>query len=250
MSDLRSRLRLSRTPAPGQLSLPLLGGKRQAGAPRRKIWPRPVVRYGDVERERSLVDYVWRLRQPIAGTPAERYLRETCGYGGPIPATIGFLPARGEHPPALIAAFGMASELEPGELAIIDDDVRAVHLIKLTPDGSGRANLVPNPINIGRGAQGFPIVVAAANDLLGLAITEDVEDALAVHEATGLGAWASGRATRLSPLADCVPDYIDFVTVFAERDSDGFRFAHALADKLGERGIGHAVSLLDEGGRP
>ena len=39
----------------------------------------------------------------------------------------------------------------------------------------------------GRGAGGLPIVVAPVNDSLGLAITEGIEDALSVHEATGFG---------------------------------------------------------------
>jgi hypothetical protein len=127
---------------------------------------------------------------------------------------------------------------------------RAVHLIKLKPDGSGRADIQPNPVAIGRGAEGVPIVIAPPNDLLGLALCERVEDALSIHAATCLGAWASGRATRLSPLADAVPNYIDFVTIYAERDPDGFQFAYSLAGKLRERGVANTVSMFDKGGRP
>ena len=61
----------------------------------------------------------------------------------------------------------------------------AIHLTRLNPDGS---KLSEKPkIMIGQSARGFPIVVAPPNDLLGLAITEGIEDALAIHEATGLG---------------------------------------------------------------
>ena len=48
-------------------------------------------------------------------------------------------------------------------------------------------------------------MLAPMNDLLGLAITEGVEDALSIHAATGLGAWAAGAASRLPALADAVP---------------------------------------------
>lgn len=40
---------------------------------------------------------------------------------------------------------------------------------------------------IGR-SKGAPIVLAPLNDLLGLIVTEGIEDALSAHQATGLGA--------------------------------------------------------------
>src|SRR5262245_33873943 len=57
---------------------------------------------------------LWRMRQRIAGTPADRYLRKARGIIGPLPPTLGCLPPRGEYPPALIAAFGVPTEPEPG----------------------------------------------------------------------------------------------------------------------------------------
>ena len=68
-------------------------------------------------------------------------------------------------------------------------------------------------------------MLAPPNDLLGLAITEGLEDALSIHEATGLGAWASGGNARLPALADTVPSYIDFVTIVADRDLHGVQYA-------------------------
>jgi hypothetical protein len=44
--------------------------------------------------------WLWSQREPITGSIAETYLRSTRGYGGPLPATLGFLPARRNHPPA------------------------------------------------------------------------------------------------------------------------------------------------------
>ena len=52
------------------------------------------------------------------------------------------------HPPALIAAFGMAHEIEPGVIAIAEHAVMAVHLIKLTRDGR-KLDVTPNKITIG-----------------------------------------------------------------------------------------------------
>lgn len=191
----------------------------------------------DGNRDRAL--NLWRRRRPIENTLAELYLRQTRGYAGPIPVTLGFLPAAGEHPPAMIAAYAIASEPEPGVLAVDDADVRAVHLTKLSPTGERIAK-----ITLGRGAAGSPIVAAPPNDLLGLSIAEGIEDALSVHFATGLGAWAAGFAGFMPALADTVPSYIEHVTVIADADPAGQRHAHALAERLGARGIETSVKTL------
>src|SRR5207248_7749996 len=51
------------------------------------------------ERHRQAL-WIWRQRRAISGTVGERYLREARAYRGPLPSTLGFLPAHGEHPPA------------------------------------------------------------------------------------------------------------------------------------------------------
>ena len=227
-----------------RLGLPADGWKRDRprGAPTPR---RPAVNHDDEPAtEHAKARWLWLQRRPIAGTIAETYLRKARGYGGAIPATPGFMPARGEHAPALIAAFGMPAEPEPGKLAIADADVMAVQLVKLKPDGSGKADVGPNKIIVGKGALGSPIVLAPPNDLLGLAICEGIEDALSIHEATGLGAWASGGAGRMPALADAVPDYIDCVTVIADDDDAGHRHAPDLAARLKARGFETILKFL------
>ena len=85
--------------------------------------PAASVSLEDAKRERAKAQWFWHCRQPIVGSVGERYLRETIGYGGAIPATIGFLPERDRYPPALIAALGMRTEPEPGQIAIADNAV-------------------------------------------------------------------------------------------------------------------------------
>src|SRR3954447_21198470 len=85
------------------------------------------------ERER-LALFLWSNRLSLENTAAEVYLRQARGYRGPIPATLGYLPGRGEHPHAMIAAFGIATEPEPDVLAISDNAVRGVHLTRLNAD--------------------------------------------------------------------------------------------------------------------
>ncbi|MDX8483159.1 toprim domain-containing protein [Mesorhizobium sp. VK24D] len=222
------------------------GGRREIGEAERKamLCAREAIAARDAETERERrrkAVWLWSLRQPVRDSPAERYLREARSISCSLPPTLGFLPARDDHPPALIAAFGIAREVEPGRLVIADRQVRGVHLTRLLPDGSGKAG-EPAKIMIGR-SQGTPIVLAPLNDLLGLIIAEGIEDALSARQATGLGAWAAGSASRLPALADQVPGHVDCVTVLADDDAAGHRHAPALVERLIQRGIHAEMSI-------
>ncbi len=189
-----------------------------------------------VERQR-IADFLWSRRQPVEETPAETYLRQARHYSGGIPATLGYLPARGKHGHALIAAFGIAQEPgEPGVLAIADEAVRGVHLTRLNADGTGKADSEPKKVMIGK-SSGFPIIIAPPNDLLGMCVVEGIEEGLSIHEATGLGVWAAGSAGRMPALACNVPNYIEVVTICADADPAGQAGALGLAKALTTLGI-------------
>jgi hypothetical protein len=188
------------------------------------------------EARRNKARWLWNRRQPIEGTPAETYLRKTRAYGGPLPATLGFLAPRGEYPPAMIAAFGRANELEPSIVCISNDAVTGVHLTRLAPDGRQKAGTETDKMMIGT-PLGSPIVLAAPGDLGGLAIAEGIEDALSVHEATGLGAWAAGAASFMPALAAAVPGWVECVTILVDDDNAGRNNAYRLADRLEVRGL-------------
>jgi len=179
---------------------------------------------------------LWRSSVSPIGTAVETYLNKR-GIAAPFPATVRFLaPLKPGHHPAMIVPFGMPDEPEPGLIKITDKAIAAVQLTLLMPDGSVKAEVKPNKITVASPA-GMPMVLAPANDLLGLAITEGTEDALSVRKATGLGAWASGGASFMPKLAAAVPDYIDAVTIYAHDDKAGQRGARELADALVARGI-------------
>jgi hypothetical protein len=197
--------------------------------------------------QRAKARWLWAQRRPIVGTPVELYLRRERGISCLLPATLGYLPARGDHPCAMIAGFGTADEIEPRVLALPADRITAVHLTKLTADGR-KVEAQPNKIVISS-PLGAPIMLAPMNDLLGLAVTEGIEDALTVHQATGLGAWAAGSASLLAALAPAVPDYADCVTILADNNEAGRRNSHMLADRLAARSI-HAEIVPSAGGSP
>jgi hypothetical protein len=184
------------------------------------------------------------MSEPITRrTPPDRYLREVRAYGAAIPDTLNYLrPRTRHHHHAMIAAFGIAYELEPGTSIIDQGDVKGVHLTLLAEDGLGKAAVENPKITIGKNSSGWPICIAPPNDLLGLVITEGIEDALSIHEATGLGAWAAGSATRLPKLADRVPRFLDTVTVLADIDEVGRRQGSALQERL--RTLGFHCELV------
>jgi hypothetical protein len=157
-----------------------------------------------------------------------------------LPENIGYLEAGAYHHPAMIAAFGIPDEPEPGAMVLTEP--HGIHLTFLKADGSGKADTDRPKIMLGPSCS-FPIVIAQPNDLLGLAITEGIEDAISVHEATGLGAWAAGSASRMAALATRVPGYIEAVTIFAHSDKAGQQGAYALADALSKL----RVEVLVEG---
>jgi hypothetical protein len=188
---------------------------------------------------------LWRRRRSIAGTPAERYLRVARGYFALVPPTLGYLPAFGVYPHAMIAAFGLPTEPEPGILSLADGALRGVHITRLAPDGFDRDRGAHAKIMIAHSI-GSPIVVAPVTDMLGMAIAEGIEDALAVHAATGLGAWAAGSASRLPALADAIPAYVETVTIMVDPDDAGRRHSSDLAARLTARGIEVRLSTINQ----
>lgn len=193
---------------------------------------------GDYERrQRDKARRLWRASQAATGTPVDVYLRRIRGITMPLLATVRFLPPlKPDHHPAMLVPYGLADEPEPGILHIAERTITAVQLTLLKPDGSGKADVEKPKITIASPA-GMPMVLAPPNDLLGLAICEGVEDALSVHQATGLGAWAVGGASFMPKIANAVPGYVEAVTVFAHADEAGQRGARELAEALVARGI-------------
>jgi CHC2 zinc finger/Toprim domain len=217
-----------------------LTGERLSGDTERpKYQPEqePQLGANDYERQqRDTARWLWRASKPTTGTIVEVYLRSR-GITMPPPAMVRFLPSRrSDLQPAMIVPYGLPAEMEPGLLDIAEDAITAVQLTFLRPDGTGKAEIKPNKITIASSA-GMPMVLAPVNDLLGLAICEGVEDAMSVHRATGVGAWASGGASFMPKLSATVPDYVEAVTIFAHDDDAGQRGARDLADTLVVRDI-------------
>jgi hypothetical protein len=158
---------------------------------------------------------------------------------------VQFLPARGEHPPAMIVPFGIPTEVEPGVLDISTADIHGVQLTRLKADGSGKADVEPKKITLGQ-CVGQPIVLAPPSDMMALTIAEGVEDARSNHLVSRRGAWAAGGANRMPALADAVPSFIESATILVDDNEAGRRGSRELARRLHARGV--EVLLLPSGG--
>jgi hypothetical protein len=185
--------------------------------------------------KRDKARWLWAQRRDPARTPVERYLREVRCFGGTLPPTIGFLPARDEFCPAMISVFGIPIEAD-GIVSVPSSAIQGVHLTRLASDGLAKAGTDSDKVMIGA-PRGWPIVLAMPGDLAGISITEGIEDGLSVNEATGLGVWAAGSASMMPALAKVVPNWIECATILVDDDSDGCRNADDLRRGLEARGI-------------
>lgn len=197
-----------------------------------------------VQQRAAKATWLWRNGRSLRGTTAERYLRDVRGITGALPATLRSLPARDPYPPAVIGAYAIPTEPEPGVLQVDDRDVVGVQITRLQLDGTKATEAAK--ISIGR-SLGTPIVLAPLNDGLGLAISEGAEDALSIAISTGCGAWAAGGASRLAALAETVPSYTDHVSILRDDDPAGRRGVGALAEGLRKRRI--RCSVIDLGSK-
>jgi len=195
------------------------------------------------ERQLAKAKWLWSHGKPVQGSLAEIYLRQVRGYYGPLPPSLRFLePLKPEHRPAMIAAFAVSDEVEPGALSIRDNQINGVHLTLLGASGRDKAGTGRDKLMIGP-SLGAPIVLAPVNDMLGLVICEGIETGLSLYEATGCGVWAAGSASRMPALAATVPSYVDCVTIAGEADA-GRNGAIELASRLKARGLYCELRIL------
>jgi phage/plasmid primase-like uncharacterized protein len=200
--------------------------------------PKLAKRRDDEDDKASKAAWLWSQRKPITeGTPPWLYLRNHRAYTGPFPAALGYLPPRGPHPAAMIAAFGVAAELDEPGIIGVPKSVTGVHLTRLKADGNKAPNATGKAKIMLGVCKGTPIAISSPNDLLGMAVTEGIEDALSVYQGTGLGVWAAGSAVFMPALAPLIPNYIEAVTICAHDDDTGRSNAIDFARAIKARGI-------------
>jgi putative DNA primase/helicase len=146
----------------------------------------------------------------IAGTGGERYLRNR-GIKVPIPDVLTFHSAL-KHVPS--------GKVYPAVIALVTDGVtdmpRGIHRTYLSPDGTGKAPVVPDKMMLGpSGGCAVRLRVAPGPLLIG----EGIETCLSVMQATGHATWAALSAPGVRAL-DLPPDAQDIILI-PDRDDTG-----------------------------
>lgn len=212
-------------------------GARRASPAETAIHIAASKKYSADRERRQVSKAAWLYQQSLfANVTVLTYLAGR-GINPPLPTTIRYLPPlRPGHHPAMLVPFGIPAEPEPGVLQVDPEKITGVHLTLLKPDGSDKAD-VDNPKLTMGSSMGQPLVLGCMNDLLGLAVTEGIEDGLSIRQVTGLGAWAAGTANRMPALSDAVPEFVNCVTVLIDDDDAGRKHGHELVERLRNRSI-------------
>ena len=173
----------------------------------------------DIDRDRRIAHAheMWLKALPIAGTLAERYLRETRRIQYPPPENLGYVhevycSQMKEVMPALIAPLQNGAghvtavqriflEPETGDACRDENGKR----LKLTVGvmGDGAVRLAPESPNLG--------------------IAGSVEDALAAMQLYSLPVWATCGEMRLDRV--WIPPLVDNLLIFADGDTQGLEYA-------------------------
>lgn len=178
------------------------------------------------------VQKLWETSRHTKGTPVETYLKSR-GINCPIPHSIRYVP-KAFHPAGLTFPM-MLSAVAPWQ----GYPVMAVHRTFLQADGRGKAQLEPNKMSLGP-IKGLSVHFGEPQDVL--LITEGVETALSVHQATGIPTWAALSAGGMKALILPPLHKVQRVIICADRDRVGIAAAKTAAERwaLEGRSIGIA----------
>jgi putative DNA primase/helicase len=209
----------------------------------RRQWPPVASGMSDDATRREHLNRTWRESLPLTdpqAEPARLYLARR-GLSATAPQTLRFHPALGyyadrclvgRHPAILAQVTGQGG------------DAVTLHRSYLTVDG--HKALVDAPKKLMRHPSARQLTGGAIRLIAPgsrLAVTEGIETALAVIEATGLPAWATGNAHLLETFVP--PPGVRQVLVFADKDrpsrqhpsGHGQEAARALVTRLWAMGI-------------
>ena len=181
----------------------------------------------DAARRAAQAERCWREARPIAGTPAERYLRRR-GVTAPLGEALRFHPACWHGPTA---------RRHPAMVARVEGaDGFAVHRTYLAPDGSGKAALEPAKMMLGATAGGAVRLLGGHRRLV---VAEGIETALSL--ASGLldgpmSLRAALSASGMAALRLTRPMSGAELVVACDGDRAGREAAHALAQRATAEG--------------
>lgn len=193
---------------------------------------RAAERQAETTKRARQAERLWKEAQPIAGTPAETYLREARGITNPLPDTLRCHPA---------CWHGATAKRYPALLALVEGgDGFAVHRTYLRPQGCGKAAIEPDKTMLGTVAGGSVRLCEAQGPMV---VAEGIETALSLPCAllrAPATIWAALSTSGMRGLR--LPPDPGRLTIAPDGDDAGRKAAHALAERA--HGLGWAVSML------
>ncbi|MGJ8624234.1 MAG: DUF7146 domain-containing protein [Yoonia sp.] len=176
---------------------------------------------------------LWNAARPIAGTPAELYLRGR-GITCPLPRTLRYV---GD-------CWHQSAKLSPALVSHVhnvgDRDSFAVHRTYVRGDGLGKADLLPNKAMLGPVSGG---AVSLSNIRGPLVVTEGIETGLSLLSGIlgkPMTVWAALSAGGMVGLT--LPETPGELIIAPDGDPTGREAADALATRA--HGLGWNVSML------
>lgn len=165
---------------------------------------------------------LWRSAGPVAGTPAEAYLRGR-GIHISLPETLRFARlryGRSDRLPCLVAL-----------LANADDKISGIQRTFVKEDGSGKADVPAAKLSLGR-ITGAAIRLAPASSEL--VVTGGLEDGLTLQQELGRAVWCATGEGNLANLS--FPQAVQSVTIGADNDCSGEAHARRAAKVFSNQG--------------
>ena len=122
-------------------------------------------------------------------------------------------------------------------------EIVGIHRTFLKPDGTGKAEVEPKKMALGRLRRCSVHLTAGAPELV---LCEGIETGLSILQATGLHVWAALGTSNLGQVD--LPDFVRVVIIAADHDDPGIKAARAAAESYRESGYRvRIVSPLNEG---
>jgi hypothetical protein len=188
----------------------------------------------EAQRKAEQAKRLWKEARPIAGTPAEAYLR---GRG----ITCDLSPTLRFHSDCW---HGPTAKRYPAMVAAVQGSgLPAVHRTYLRADGSGKADIAPAKAMLGATTGGAVRLCEGPSRLVA---AEGIESALSLLCGLLDGSatvWATLSTSGLRGLR--LPSQAGRLTIACDGDAPGREAAHVLAERA--HALGWQVGILDPG---
>ncbi len=205
----------------------LLPERGPGHAPDRRLRPPRTTPRPDDPDQRQRMEFArrkWHEAIPLAGSPAEVYLRARGLEHGPN----GWSPSLRYHPALKHGPTGLHLPAMLGAVAVWPGrEVVGLHRTFLRIDGRAKAPVSNNKMMLGKCAGGAVRLAPAGPELV---LSEGIETGLSVQQATGLPVWATLSTSSLRSVI--LPPEIETVIIAADADEPGEKAAQEAARRF------------------